>query len=186
MPPKIHTKVHTYLHFWGDIIRALTLYQFLSLIYIYLLMCCWLSGEKRASCHCMFPPNQVEMLGGGPVSKATRVSFFASGPFPTCYQMSWSSTAEASKSSSLGAATGAANVRKPNTAARAGRFQLRLRRDGEADKLFSVWFSQRKCKLCLLCFFLFLSSICFQKLQLQLMEARLIHISLSGTFQKFA
>lgn len=64
--------------------------------------------------------------GWGTVSKATGVSFFASGPFPTCYQMSQSSTAEASKSSSLGAATGAANVRKFNTAARAARFQPKL------------------------------------------------------------
>ncbi len=99
-------------------------------------MCRRLSGEKPAKCHCTFPPNHVVKVGGGPVSKATGVSFFASGPFPTCYQMSRSSTAEASKSSSLGAATGAANVRKPNTAARAGRFQLKPT-DGETDKLFS-------------------------------------------------
>ena len=92
-------------------------------------MCRWLSAERPAKCH--FPPNHVVKVGGGPVSKATGVSFFASGPFPTCYQMSRSSTAEASKSSSLGAATGAANVRKPNTAARAGRFQLKLRRQME-------------------------------------------------------
>lgn len=77
------------------------------------------------------PPSHVVEVGGGPVSKATEVSFFASGPFPTCYQMSRSSTAEASKSSSLGAATGATNVRKPNTAARAGRFQLQPRRQME-------------------------------------------------------
>lgn len=86
----------------------------------------------------MLPSNRVVKLGGGPVSKATEVSFFASGPFPTCYQMSWSSTAEASKSSRLRAATGATNVRKPNPAARAGRFSLRLQTDGELDKLFSV------------------------------------------------
>lgn len=103
-------------------------------------MCCWLCGEKPAKCHGTLPPNHVLKVGGGPVSKATGVSFFASGPFPTCYQMSRSSTAEASKSNSLGAATGAANVRKPNTAARAERFQLKkaTQTDGETDKLFSV------------------------------------------------
>lgn len=101
-------------------------------------MCRWLASEKPAKCHCTFPPNHVVKVGGGPVSKTTGVSFFASGPFPTCYQMSRSSAAEASKSSSLGAATGAANVRKPNTAARAGRFQLKLRRQMERLQLFSV------------------------------------------------
>lgn len=117
--------------------------QFLSFIFFTLYLpvnhlCVVGSQERNWLNVCMFPPNHVVKLGGGPVSKATRVSFFASGPFPTCYQMSWSSTAEASKSSSLGAATGAANVRKPNTAARAGRFQLKLQTDGESDKLFSV------------------------------------------------
>lgn len=135
--------------FWGDNSDFIS-FSFWSLF----TMWCWLPGEKRTRCHCMFPPNQVEMLGGGPVSKATGVSFFASGPFPTCYQMSWSSTAEASKSSSLGAATGAANVRKPNTTAPAGRFHLRLQRD-VPDKLFSVWFSERKHKPCLLWGFFF-------------------------------
>lgn len=111
-------------------------------------------GEnKTTKSHCMLPSNRVVKLGGGPVSKATEVSFFASGPFPTCYQMSWSSTAEASKSSRLRAATGATNVRKPNPAARAGRFSLRLQTDGELDKLFSVWFSIMKRKLCPSCLF---------------------------------
>lgn len=94
-------------------------------------------GEKPAKCHCMFPPNHTEEVGGGPVSKVTGVSFFASGPFPTCYQMSRSSTAEASKSSSLRAATGASNVRKPNTAARARRFQLKLRRQMDRQTSFT-------------------------------------------------
>lgn len=94
-------------------------------------MCRSLSPEKLAKCHCTLTPNHVVKVGGGPVSKATGVSFFASGPFPTCYQMSRSSTAEASKSSSLRAATGATNVRKLNTAARAGRFQLKLCRQME-------------------------------------------------------
>lgn len=76
--------------------------------------------------------------GGGAVSKETKVSFFASGPFPTCYQMSWSSSGGASKSSRLRAATGATNVRKPNPAARAGRFSPRPQTDGELDNLFSV------------------------------------------------
>lgn len=75
---------------------------------------------------------------GGAVSKETKVSFFASGPFPTCYQMSWSSSSGASKSSRLRAATGATNVRKPNPAARAGRFSPRPQTDGELDNLFSV------------------------------------------------
>lgn len=105
-------------------------------------MCLWLSGEQPAKCHCMFPPNHIVKVGGEPVSKATGVSFFASGPFPTCYQMSRSSTTEASKSSSLGAATGAANVRKPNTEARSGRFQVVRNTDGGTDTLFSAWLSK--------------------------------------------
>lgn len=75
------------------------------------------------------PPRHVVKVGGcgegGDLfPRRPGVSVFASGPFPTCYQMSRSSTAVASKSGSLGAATGSAHVRKPNTAARAGRFQL--------------------------------------------------------------
>lgn len=137
-------------------------------------MCRWLSGEKPAKCHCIFPPNHVVKLGGGPVSKATRVSFFASGPFPTCYQMSWSSTAKASKSSRPGAATGAANVRKLNTAAPAGRFQLELQADGDPDKLFNVDLEKKETNSALSGFFYFLllSSVNSHKLQLPLMEAR--------------
>lgn len=97
---------------------------------------CWLFREKLARCDPPPPPtptplNHIVAVGGGPVSKATGVSFFASSPFPTCYQMSQSSTAEASKSSSLRAATGATNVKKFNTTARAGRFQLELHRQME-------------------------------------------------------
>lgn len=158
-------------------------------------MCRRLSGEKPAKCHCTFLPNHVVKVGGGPVSKATRVSFFASGPFPTCYQMSRSSTTEASKSSSLEAATGAANVRKPNTAARAGRFQLKLHRqmEGQTSCLVIDLVKEKMNSVCSkspekVCFY-FLSSIwpiCSHQLHLQLMEARLIHISLSGSSQKFA
>lgn len=55
--------------------------------------------------------------------------------------MSWSSSGGASKSSRLRAATGATNVRKPNPAARTGRFSPGPQTDGELDNLFSVWFS---------------------------------------------
>ena len=146
-------------------------------------MCRWLSGEKPAKCHRSFPPNHVVKLGGGPVSKATGVSFFASGPFPTCYQMSWSSTAEASKSSSPGAATGAANVRKPNTAAPAGRFSAEATGRWRSRQVAHCWF--RKGKQTLLSrfvFFLPLSSVNSHKLQLPPMEARLIPILLHRDF----
>lgn len=75
--------------------------------------------KKKAKCQCALPspkPNHVMEVGGELVSRATGVSFFASGPFPTCYQMSWSRGSQASKGSGLGAATGAANVTKPNPA----------------------------------------------------------------------
>lgn len=154
-------------------------------------MCCSLDSEKLAKCHCAFSPNHVVKVGGGPVSKATGVSFFASGPFPTCYQMSRSSTAEASKSSSLTAATGATNVRKLNTAARAGRFQLelcglmerqtrRLVLDLVKEKTNSVFVKSVFCSLSSI------KAIYSHQLQLPLMAACLIHILLSWTFQKFA
>lgn len=78
-------------------------------------------------------------LGGGLVSKATRVSVFASSPFPTCYQMSWSSTTKASKSSSSRAATGATNVRKSNPSAPAGRFEPKLQAAGASHKLLGLF-----------------------------------------------
>lgn len=125
-------------------------------------MCRSLSPEKLAKCHCTLTPNHVVKVGGGPVSKATGVSFFASGPFPTCYQMSRSSTAEASKSSSLRAATGATNVRKLNTAARAGRFQLKLCRQIERQTrclALDLVKEKNKLSLCQICL---LSSIVHQ------------------------
>lgn len=149
-------------------------------------MCRSLCSEKPTKCHRAFPPSHVVRAGGGPVSRATGVSFFASGPFPTCCQMSRSSTAEASKSSSRGAATGAANVRKPNTAERAGRFSSVDRQtsclllDLVKENINSVVSKPGFYSLSSI------SPIYFHRLPLQLMEACLIHILLSGTFQKFA
>lgn len=109
----------------------------------HLFVCCRLCRYKPAKCHCTFPQKKhIVKVGGGPFSIATQVSFFASGPFPTCYQMSRSSSSGASKTGSLRAA----NVRKPNPAGGAGRFQLRRRRrmdrrrDGQTDR-------QRRCLL---------------------------------------
>lgn len=116
-------------------------------------------------------------LGGGLVSKATKVSFFASGPFPTCYQMSWSSTTKASKSRSSRAATGATNVRKSNPSAPAGRFQPKQQTDGASNKLLrsSFFFFSLMFKL----FYCVLINLN------QLLEVRRIPI-FSGSLQEFA
>lgn len=155
-------------------------------------MCRSLSPEKLAKCHCTLTPNHVVKVGGGPVSKATGVSFFASGPFPTCYQMSRSSTAEASKSSSLRAATGATNVRKLNTAARAGRFQLKLCRQMERQTrcLALDLVKEKKTNSAFVksvsCLLSSIKAVYSHQLQLPPMVACPIHILLPGTFQKFA
>lgn len=102
---------------------------------------CAVTNQLNVTVHSRKKKHIVK-VGGGPVSIATQVSFFASGPFPTCYQMSRSSSSGASKTGSLRAA----NVRKPNPAGGAGRFQLRRRRrmdrrrDGQTDR-------QRRCLL---------------------------------------
>lgn len=75
--------------------------------------------------------------------------------------MSWSSSGRASKSSRLRAATGAANVRKPNPAARTGRFSPRPQTDGESDNLFSVWFSTPDTLTAVLSFPCFVSLFAF-------------------------